>query len=268
MPLLLLPNVFSDEQTIQGLLPSGLSEICESLDGLIAESERSGRRYLLKVNPGSQKMRTLPIRLLNEHSEDSDLLELEMMIKKGGNWGLISDAGLPCIADPGSKLVLRLRKSAFPIPIQAFPGPSSIFLSLMLSGLPGQRFTFHGYLPKESQARIQFLRKIEQSSSEKEETQIWIETPYRNRYLLETIVQTLDDKTLLSVATNLTFADEKVKTMTIEKWKNELLEEGCIPNVPAVFLIFAKKKNDTHKMIPRVDTSPKKFQKEKSHRRK
>ncbi|MGR3951702.1 MAG: SAM-dependent methyltransferase [Chlamydia sp.] len=241
MPLYLLPNVFSDEQPIENLLPTGLQDICESLDGCIAESERSARRYLLKVNRGSTKMRTLPIYLLNEHSSLHDMMQIETRILHNESLGLVSDAGLPCIADPGSHLVLRLREKSYSM-IEAIPGPSSIFLALMLSGLSGQRFAFHGYLPKEESVRQIALRKMEQSSFEKAETQIWIETPYRNRAMYQSVVETLQGKTLFSMATQLTFPDQRVETLSIERWKKKEIREDLIPSFPTVFLMQSMKK--------------------------
>jgi 16S rRNA (cytidine1402-2'-O)-methyltransferase len=230
MPLFLLPNVFTDEQSPKGLLPEGLAEIIASLHGLIAESERSGRRYLLKMLQGSDFARSLPILLLNEHSAQASVKELSSKIIQGERWGLISDAGLPILADPGSNLVFALRQKNY-TDIVAIPGPSSIVLALLLSGFDGQQYTFHGYPPKERQERLQLIRSLEK---DRVATHIFIETPYRNQAFFQDLLETLPKSARLCIATALTLKTEQVHVRLVDSWKQSSHE---IPKEPTVFLV-------------------------------
>lgn len=236
MPLYLLPNVFDDSQSPVGLLPEGLSALLQSLQGLIAESERTGRRYLIKLLPQSPCARTLPILLLNEHSTKETYEEIIHKIVQGERWGLISDAGLPTLADPGSQLVHQLRRRGV-ADIHALPGPSSVVLALMLSGLDAQKFAFHGYLPKESVERKKMLKDLERYSARTAMTQICIETPYRNNALFADCLAVFDETTFLCVACQLTFDDQTVQTYTIREWKEKRFLVG---KQPAVFLFRAR----------------------------
>jgi 16S rRNA (cytidine1402-2'-O)-methyltransferase len=231
--LYLLPNVFDDTQPPFLLLPEGISSLIGQLDGLIAESERTGRRYLIKMLPNDPIARSLPIYLLNEHSSDADCEAIAESIAKGKKLGLISDAGLPTIADPGARLVRILRKKGIG-EIKAIPGPSSIFLALMLSGLNAQKFTFHGYLPKEEQARAQLLRKMEK---EPDRTHVFIETPYRNKLVFSEMLKVLSGSTMMAIASNLTFADESFDIHPMSVWRT--LTSFMPRKVPSVFLIQA-----------------------------
>lgn len=214
--LLLLPNVLADIPHHEPFLPASVDKAVASLDGLIAESEKGGRRFLSRFKH-EKKTHEIPIALLNEHTQDKDLDFLLEPIKKGERWGLVSDSGLPCIADPGSKLVTLARKRG--IAIQAFSGPSSILLALMLSGFSGQRFSFVGYLDKDSARRIQEIKKLEKE----EGTQIFIETPYRNMALLQDLLKTLKDGTLLACAWELTTQEQGVISQPVEIWKKSPL---------------------------------------------
>jgi 16S rRNA (cytidine1402-2'-O)-methyltransferase len=233
MTLYLLPNVFDDKQSPIGLLPEGLNTLLQSLQGLVAESERTGRRYLLKLLPQSTFARQLPIVLLNEHSPPSAYEEMATAIINGERWGLISDAGMPGIADPGSHLVHLLRKRGFSS-IHALPGPSSIFLALILSGFDGQKFSFHGYLPQDSDGRRRALKELEREAVRTGATQICIETPYRNNAFFEDCCAVFQDTTCLCVACRLTFDDEHVETRTMKAWKKH---PPAIRKEPTVFVI-------------------------------
>lgn len=235
MPLYLLPNVFNDEQASNLLLPEGLSQILVSLDGLIAESERAGRRYLIKLLQGSPVARNMPIYLLNEHSSRREYDELAVSIIKGKTLGLISDAGMPAIADPGSELVRFLRKRGEK-KIHVIPGPSSIFLALASSGLSGQHFSFRGYLPKEKKERVEAIKRFEKESKRDKATQIFIETPYRNKVMLQDLLEALEPATELAVASHMTFADEKVYMHTVGEWRTMSID---LEKAPTVFLFCA-----------------------------
>ena len=230
MTLYLLPNCFDDAQAPSLLLPEGLPALVQTLAGLIAESAPTGRRYLLKLLPGSSFARSLPIFCLNEHSSEADYEALAQQTASGGNWGLISDAGMPVVADPGSRLVRLLRMRGF-VRIRAIPGPSSILLALIASGLDGQRFSFHGYLPRESAPRRRALSALEKESAKNGMTQICIETPYRNAVFFADCLAVLNDRTELCVACRLTFEDESVQTRAVGEWKRSSFEVRKEPTV-------------------------------------
>lgn len=230
--LLLLPNVLGECRHAEVFLPASVFKAMQTIDGLIAESDKEGRRYLSRFTTKKPTME-MPIALFNEHTPDSDLDFLLEPIVKGERWGLVSDAGLPCIADPGSKLVLRAIQRG--IATQAFVGPSSILLALMLSGLPGQKFFFHGYLDREPSKRKKEIQKLAQQSQLEKATQIFMETPYRNQYTLEDLIATLPEGALLSVSWDLTLPTQGVMTQRISLWK-----KCTLPNLdkkPAIFLI-------------------------------
>lgn len=229
--LLLLPNLLGEMRHHQPFLPASVDRAVQDLDGLIAESSTAGRRYLSRFET-SKPTDEIPIALYNEHSGESDLDFLLEPMKKGERWGLLSDAGLPCIADPGSKLVQRARLLG--ISVQAFVGPSSILLSLMLSGLPGQKFYFQGYLNRDSSKRQSELRSLEKSSSEDGATQIFIEAPYRNTHLLDSLVSTLHDDTVLCVAWELTTNEQGILSQPVRLWKKSPLPNLAKKN--AIFL--------------------------------
>lgn len=233
--LLLLPNVLGDVKHHAPFLPASVDKAVATIDGLIAESPTAGRRYLSRFET-KKPLNEVPIALFNEHTPDADLDFLLEPIRKGERWGLISDGGLPCVADPGAKLVRRAMNSG--IVVQAFVGPSSILLALMLSGLPGQRFYFSGYLDKEPEKRDAEIKSLQRRSKADDATQIFIETPYRNKHLLESLVATLNDQTRLCVAWDLTLPSQGVISQKVEQWK-----KSPLPNLDkktAVFLI----KND------------------------
>ncbi|MBI2743370.1 MAG: SAM-dependent methyltransferase [Chlamydiales bacterium] len=230
--LLLLPNLLDETTSVAQLLPASVGEAVRTIQGLIAESEKGGRAYLKLFGVAPQKM---PIRVLSEHTTKEELDELLSLLKKGERWGLVSDCGLPCLADPGADLVLRARQMN--LPIQAFVGPSSITLALMLSGLSGQKFTFHGYLEREEEKLSRQIRALEKLSAQEKETQLCIEAPYRSPKLLGQLLQHLSDKTLLSVAWDLTLPTETVITQPVSVWKKKPLPD--LTKKPAIFLFFS-----------------------------
>lgn len=231
--LYLFPNLIFDAESHAGQLPVTLDAAVVQILGLIAESEKEGRRFLRRFTFASPKtFRDIPIRLLNEHSTESDKKELLKEIKQG-TWGLISDCGMPCLADPGADLVLMARESG--IAIEMFAGPSSILFALVLSGLGGQHFTFHGYLPKDEAQLALELRKIEKLSAKEKSTHLFIETPYRNLKMFQKLLSTLSDSTWLCVACDLSAPQQYVQTKKMGAWK-----KNSPPNIdkrPTVFVI-------------------------------
>ena len=232
--LLLLPNLLGEHRHHQIFLPESVSRAVSTLDGLISESEKAGRRYLSRFETKKTPQNT-PLALFNEHTPDEDIDFLLEPILNGERWGLISDAGLPCIADPGAKLVQRARQKG--ISIQAFIGPNSILLSLMLSGLPGQKFSFNGYLDKEEGKRKKQISLLEQRSREEGSTQIFMEAPYRNQYVLTNLLEILKEETHLCAAWELTMPEQGLLSQPVKLWK-----KSPLPNLEkrnTIFLIHS-----------------------------
>lgn len=224
--LILIPNLLDETLDHSPFLPQSVGEVVASLDGMIAESERGARRFMKRF---AEHFREIPIRLLNEHTDEID--SLLAPLQKGEKWGMISDAGLPVLADPGARVIRRLH--SLNIPIETLPGPSSIVYALQLSGLPAQSFTFHGYPPKEKKKLKELLRTLP-----KDHTHLFIEPPYRTDKFLQTLIHNLQDETDLSVAWNLTLPSQGVKTLKISQWKKNIPTLG---KVPAVFVVCGKK---------------------------
>lgn len=227
--LLLLPNLLDETLLADPFLPVSIGQAVSSLQGLIAESEKSARRYLRRFVSHDQMAKT-PLRLLNEHT--SELQSLLVPIIQGEVWGLISDAGLPCIADPGADLVSLANAQG--VEVQTFVGPCSIVMALQLSGFSGQRFAFHGYLPKETEELQRKVLELEKAASQG--TQMWIEAPYRSMKMLEFLKGALKPTTRLCVAAQLTTPNQRVVSQTVAKWLKGSWE---LQKEPAIFLISA-----------------------------
>lgn len=223
--LFLLPNLLDESLSHESLLPPAVSSAVKQIDGLIAESEKEARRYLRRFLSHEQ-MTSLPLKLLNEHT--TSLGELLDPLLRGETWGLISDAGLPCIADPGASLVWEARERG--VEVETFAGPCSILMALQLSGFSGQRFSFHGYLPRELPDLERRILELEKTKG----TQIWIEAPYRSGKMLETLLRLLRPATRLCVALNLTSVNQRVFSARVQKWREHSFPIG---KEPAVFLL-------------------------------
>jgi 16S rRNA (cytidine1402-2'-O)-methyltransferase len=230
MKLILLPNFLSQDMK-EDLLPP-LKDKIKSLNGLIAESEKGARLFLRRYLT-REEADLVKIALLNEHTAEKELYELIKPILQKQTWGIISDAGLPCLADPGSSLVALCRKQG--VNVEAISGPSSIPLSLMLSGFSAQSFSFLGYLPREEDLLRKKIQKIERDA--REATQIFIEAPYRNEKLFFHLLSCLNDATHLCVAIDLTSLSELVLVKTIREWKKEKL---TFNKRAAIFLVSTK----------------------------
>lgn len=228
--LLLLPNLLDETLSADPFLPISVGQAVASLEGLITESEKSGRRYLRRFVSHDQMANT-PLALLNEHTSQIELQALLKKVAQGQVWGLISDAGLPCIADPGSDLVSLAHAEG--IEVQTFVGPCSIVMALQLSGFSGQRFAFHGYLPKETEELQRKILELEKASSQG--TQIWIEAPYRSMKMLEFLKGALRPSTHLCVAAQLTSPQQRVVSQSIAKWRDS---SWSLQKEPAIFLIY------------------------------
>ena len=225
--LILLPNLLDENGSVEMFLPPAVATAVQSIQGLIVESEKAGRRYLRKFL-SHEAMAAMPLRTLNEHTKD--LAELIEPLQRGEIWGLISDAGLPCLADPGTDLVALCHAKG--IAIETYAGPSSIIFALQLSGFSGQKFAFHGYLPKESPQIEQAIGELEKRA--KGETQIFIEAPYRSAKLLTLLLTKLHPDTRLCVAASLTTPAQRVVSQSIAQWKQTPF---TLVKEPVVFLV-------------------------------
>jgi 16S rRNA (cytidine1402-2'-O)-methyltransferase len=231
--LYLIPVTLGDDLP-EHVLPAAVIGIVRGLDIFVVENEKSARRFLGAIKT-DKPVRELKLLLLNEHSEDKDLPALLAPLLTGRSIGLMSEAGCPGIADPGAKLIALAHHHR--VQVKPLVGPSSILLALIASGLDGQRFSFLGYLPAEKAARIQKLKEIEKRSGQAGESQIFIETPYRNQYMFEDILANCQPKTRLCVACNLTLEGETVRTQSIAEWKKSVAPE--LHKQPTVFLLLA-----------------------------
>ena len=229
--LYLVPSPISHNE-IKEVLPDHVISVIKSLSRFVVEDIRTARRFILKLGH-PKPIDQLQFRLLNKHTDIKEIPSL-LPFLLAENTGLMSEAGLPCLADPGAKIVQLAHANG--IKVVPMIGPSSIFLSLIASGLNGQSFSFTGYLPVKQKERQTRLRILEKRSSVEQQTQIFIETPYRNMLLLEDIVNCCRQETLLTIAAGITGADEFILTKTVQQWKKSLPD---IKNIPAVFLLQA-----------------------------
>jgi len=208
-------------------------QLVPTIKYFIVENVRTSRRFLKKMNPAID-INQLTFFVLNKKTSSEEFSSFLNPIKDGYSIGLMSEAGVPGVADPGADIVqLAHQKNINVIPLI---GPSSILLSLMASGLNGQSFAFNGYLPIKGNEKILELKKYEHRSTKENQTQIFIETPYRNQALIEFFIKNLSSNTLLCIAANINTEDEFIKTMKVKEWKNKLPE---IHKKPAIFLFLA-----------------------------
>jgi 16S rRNA (cytidine1402-2'-O)-methyltransferase len=228
--LYLIPSLLGDS-AIERSLPSYNKEIINTLDEFIVEDLRSARRFLIKAGI-IKPIDSLTFHLLNEHTSSDDISHCLEGLLKGKNAGLLSDAGCPGIADPGAEVI----KLAHTRNIKVVPlvGPSSILLALISSGMNGQSFSFHGYLPKKQPDRGNKIRQIETDALKNGQTQVFIETPYRNDNIIHDILATCKGDTLLCIASDITLPAEDIRTRTVAEWKQE---KKSFNDHPAVFLI-------------------------------
>jgi 16S rRNA (cytidine1402-2'-O)-methyltransferase len=234
--LLLLPNLLGEGVHPDLYLPASVARAVATLDGLIAESTTGGRRFLGHFLTPEQ-VRHLPIAVVDGQTASADIDFYLEPIAKGQRWGYVSDGGLPCLADPGASLVRRARQRG--LAVQAFSGPSSLFMGLMLSGLPAQRFAFTGYLSKKQEERHKELVQLEKRSKSEDSTQIAIEAPHRSDQLLTEAIAALNPATLLCVAWDLTLPGQGTVCQTVATWRKSVLPQ--LRGKPAIFYIYAGK---------------------------
>lgn len=231
--LYLIPTTLGDAtSSLSSILPHHNSQIIKSLEYFIVENIRTARRFLKKVDSNID-IDTLTFFLLNKHTDSTQLSSYLRPISDGNSVGIISEAGCPAIADPGADVVaIAQQKNIKVVPLV---GPSSILLSLMASGFNGQSFAFLGYLPIDTSERMKALKKIEKRIYTEDQTQLFIETPYRNMRLLEEILTHCQPATRLCLAADITLPTEYIKTNPISVWKT--IPKPDLNKRPCVFLL-------------------------------
>lgn len=228
--LYLIPTTLGECDPMD-VLPQTVKRTLDFIDYYIVENEKTARKFIKSVQP-EKIQASLKLSSLNKHTEISEHNKMIQPCIEGKNVGLMSEAGCPGVADPGAVIV----KIAHEKGIQVIPlvGPSSILLALMSSGMNGQSFTFNGYLPIEKSEKKIALKQLEKVSQDKNQSQIFIETPYRNNKLLEDIVQILQPNTHLCIATDITLPTEFIKTLRVSEWKKVIVD---LHNRPTIFII-------------------------------
>ena len=229
--LFLIPAYLSEESPIDYFAPS-IKEYILKTDYFFVENEKTARKVIKFFAP-EKKQSDLKLFLLDKYSESNDLKEAQKLMKSGQDFGLLSEAGLPCIADPGNVMVKWCHENNVKvIPIN---GPSSIILALISSGFNGQEFTFHGYLPIDKEQKKKQILFLEHQGQKSGYSQIFMETPYRNNQLLEDLIKFLNPNTKLCIAANINHPTEEfIKTLKISDWKNKKPE---LHKIPAVFVL-------------------------------
>ncbi len=230
--LFMIPTTLGDSD-VGMVLPLTLKKTIHRLDEFIVENAKTARAFLKKMNiPTPQS--ELKLHVLNNHTDSQELNGFLDNCRNGIDIGVLSEAGCPGVADPGAEIA----RIAHQENIQVIPliGPSSILLALMGSGMNGQSFTFHGYLPKDKSELKSKIKEMELQSVNNNQTQLFIETPYRNIKLLESLLQILNPNTMLCIACDLSLANEYIKTKTVAKWR--LSGKQNIHKRPCIFLIY------------------------------
>lgn len=229
--LYLLPVPLGDDADPKTVLPETVARSIEFIDHYIVENEKTARRFIKAILP-AKKQPDLKLSLLNKHTDASQHASFLQPAMEGKNVGLMSEAGCPGVADPGAAIV----KLAHEKGIQVVPlvGPSSILLAMMASGMNGQSFAFNGYLPIDKGEKKNALKHYEKLSQEKGQSQLFIETPYRNNKLIEDLLQMLQPATHLCIAADITLPTEYIKTKTVALWKKE---KPDLHNRPCIFIL-------------------------------
>ncbi len=230
--LYLIPTLLGDTEPLE-VLPLSIKRVVEGLEHFIVENERSARRFIKKLTPRKSQDQ-LQLSLLNKYTEPELLPEYLDPCLKGHSMGVLSEAGCPAVADPGAVIVRLAHEKG----IQVIPlvGPSSLLLALMGSGMNGQNFAFNGYLPIDPNERRKRIRELEKRSAELGQSQLFMETPYRNEKLFAELMQMLRKDTRLCVAADLTLKTEFIRTLSVEQWKNQAPD---LNKRPAIFILQA-----------------------------
>ena len=231
--LYLLPNALGDVEP-EAVIPAAVLDRTRSLDYIVAEDPKAARAFLKRIG-ATRPLQSIRVERLDHNTREGDVPALLEPLLAGSDAGLLSEAGLPAVADPGASLVrLAHERDIRVVPLS---GPSSIMLALAASGLDGQRFVFHGYLPVAEAELVSTLKECERQSRNLKQTQIFIETPYRNDRTLATMLRALAPATLVCVAADLSLESEAVKTRPVAAWRKETPQ---LKGRPTVFLLLAE----------------------------
>lgn len=215
------------------VLPQSVLDVIAGIDCYVVEELRTARRFLSAAGRKGQ-IEALELHELNEHTTQQEVEALAGLFEDGRNVGLISEAGLPAVADPGAALVALCHRIG--VKVVPMVGPSSLMMALMASGLNGQSFAFRGYLPAKTPERRKELAELERLSARLGQSQIFIETPYRNDAMLTDMLDCLNPATRVCIAVNITAADEQITTRTVAQWKKDKPQIG---KRPCVFILLA-----------------------------
>ena len=228
--LYLIPNTLGDSNPMD-VLPQTVQRAIELMDTFIVENEKDARKFIKNICP-EKVQASLKLSSLNKRTEKSEHFAMITPCLEGQDIGLMSDAGCPGVADPGAAIVKLAHENG----IQVIPlvGPSSILLAVMASGMNGQSFAFNGYLPIDKDEKKATLKTLEKLSVDKNQSQLFIETPYRNNKMLEDLLQILNPATLICVAADITLSTEYIKTMRVFEWKKAKVD---LHNRPCIFII-------------------------------
>lgn len=232
--LYLIPVLLGDT-SVERVIPEFNKRIVSELKFFIVENIRSARRFMKKCDPGID-IDSLTFYELNKHTNKKDIEGYLAPIKSGNSMGVISEAGCPAIADPGAEVVAIAQKKGYKV--VPLVGPSSLLMAVMASGFNGQSFAFHGYLPIDSSKRVSKIKYLEMQSYKDDQTQLFIETPYRNQKLAEDIIENCKPHTQLCIAMNISCDDEWIVTKSVKSWKGNLPD---MQKTPTVFLIYRGK---------------------------
>lgn len=232
--LYLIPNLLGETE-VDTSLPPLVARITAKINYFVVEEERAARRFIKQLLP-DRVIREITFATLNEHTKPVEVEALTAPLLDGHDVGIISDAGLPGVADPGAALVRRAHRLG--IKVHPLVGPCSMMLALMASGFNGQRWRFVGYLSTEATTRKDEIRSIERAVHEFNETQILMDTPYRNQKLLEELISSCKTDTMLGVASALTTNQESIQVRSIEAWR---AWKGHLPKSPSIFILGSSK---------------------------
>jgi 16S rRNA (cytidine1402-2'-O)-methyltransferase len=232
--LYLIPVLLGDT-SVERVIPEFNKRIVSELKFFIVENIRSARRFMKKCDPGID-IDSLTFYELNKHTNKKDIEGYLAPMKSGNSMGVISEAGCPAIADPGAEVVAIAQKKGYKV--VPLVGPSSLLMAVMASGFNGQSFAFHGYLPIDSSKRVSKIKYLEMQSYKDDQTQLFIETPYRNQKLAEDIIENCKPHTQLCIAMNISCDDECIVTKSVKSWKGNLPD---MQKTPTVFLIYRGK---------------------------
>lgn len=228
--LYLIPTTLGENEPLE-VMPYSVRTVIEKIDHYIVENEKSARRFIKKITP-KKSQPSLVLMKLDKYADELETRTYLNVCEEGTSVGLLSEAGVPAVADPGATIV----KLAHEKGIQVVPlvGPSSILLALMASGMNGQSFAFNGYLPIDKGDRKKAIKELERLSKERNQSQIFIETPYRNEKMFTDLKATLTPGTRLCIAVDITLPEEYIRTYTIAEWKHQ---QADLHKKPAIFII-------------------------------